>query len=633
MTNGLRNSFYTTTIDSATFFASSLLCKSFMPNSGLAVTSTINALSIQAVKYLGSPDQKTVQTIAGLVLGTCLINLLAKPIAARTTITISKSATLQLAGIHLVIKTTAYAAYQLAMTHYERWRYGTFNSFDDLKNLTPAQVGRSKAYFEKHPSIWDNYSFKVQAAFNLLLQENDLETLDFTNCSKNTTLNDRELAIFLASLDDEETLTEKQFQVLKAHETSANTHLYHKFFSEAGIEVSEEQQVHFAKTFYEQSLPPPYDTFLPILDFPTAKDTIDAVQALYYRSYYECYPAEFDALSLNNQLILKGIFDKCGPSRTLREPEIDELNSLSKETLEYYRNLYESDPSKWDAKGYQYQLAFDEALEALNMAPLTIPKTPMPTWQKVGLAVAGCFLLVGAVYAVAYLKSPSAQMPPLKTQEDPPTTSPSPTVTETLQHASPPPAATENAEVSQPITSTQNTIATETLQHTPPPPAAIENVEVLQTITSTQNTIATETKPLKLPVCALNDPSRFLNTSFTTQKTPTLSQPFKLGSTDTTHTPEIINPCVYSPPPVVHEEDKNRALTLYVDPLARYRRTPQPSSKPLPHESSVSLTATQEIPKAESASLSQWFPIPIIGALDGKKLLKLSPSSPCTLSR
>jgi hypothetical protein len=139
-------------------------------------------------------------------LGTCLINFLAKPLVTR--ITINPFTTVQPAGIHLIIKTTAYAAYQLTLNHYENWRYGTFNSFDDLKNLTPTQVGKSKAYFEKHPSIWNKYSFKLQAAFNLQLQENNLKILEFTNCSKNTTLNDRELAVFLATLD-EAALTEK----------------------------------------------------------------------------------------------------------------------------------------------------------------------------------------------------------------------------------------------------------------------------------------------------------------------------------------------------------------------------------------------------------------------------------------
>ncbi|MCB0407659.1 MAG: hypothetical protein KDD34_05595 [Bdellovibrionales bacterium] len=51
-----------------------------MPTSGLAVTSLINALSIQAIECLETTSQKTAQVIVGLVLGTCLINLLAKPL-------------------------------------------------------------------------------------------------------------------------------------------------------------------------------------------------------------------------------------------------------------------------------------------------------------------------------------------------------------------------------------------------------------------------------------------------------------------------------------------------------------------------------------------------------------------------
>lgn len=555
MTTGLHSSLYSTTFDSATFFASSMLYKSFMPTSGLAATSLINALSIQAIEFLETPEQKTAQVIVGLVLGTCLINLLAKPLVKG--ITINPFATVQLAGIHLIIKTTAYAAYQLTLNHYEKWRYGTFNSFDDLKNLTPTQVGKSKAYFEKHPSIWNKYSFKLQAAFNLLLQENNLETLEFTNCSKNTTLNDRELAVFLGTLDEEATLTEKQFQVLKTHETPANTKLYHQFFSKADIDVNEEQQVHFAKVFYDYSLPPPYDTFLPSLDFPPAKDAVDEVQALYYRSYFECYPSEFDSLPLNDQFLLNVIFEKCGPPHTLREPKLSELDSLSSDALEYYKDIYENDPSKWKAKEVKFQVMFNDALEGHYLEPIATPETPMTTWQKVGIAALGCFLLIGGVYTTAYFRasqSQQKQFPLPKIQDDHPK---------------------QTSAIIPPLNRTSSSIP-------------IQDV----------------TKPLQLPICPLNDSPQYTNTSSNENNIPKVF-PFELRA------PQIMFPCVYLPPRTIDNEDTSKVLTLYVDLPALYSQ-PTKTASPA-QEISESTPLPHEIPKVESASYRQWFPLPIIG--------------------
>lgn len=331
-----------------------------------------------------------------------------------------------------------------------------------------------------------------------------------------------------------------------------------QFFSSTDIDVNEEQQVHFAKVFYDYSLPPPYDTFLPSLDFPPAKDAVNEVQALYYRSYFEFYPSDLDLLPLNDQCLLNTIFEKCGPPHTLREPKLSELDSLSIEALEYHKDLYESDPSKWNAKEVKFQVMFNGALENHDLDPLAAPETPMTTWQKVGIAALGCFLLLSGIYAAAYLRATQSQQKQL-----------------------PPP-----------------TIQDDSLEQTNTTIASLNQ-------TSSTGPILDVKKPLQLGACLLNDSPQYTNTSFNENNRP-IVYPLELSPS------QILPPCFYSPPPTFDEKDKSKALTLYVD-LPTLHSHPT-KTVPSAQEISELTPISHEIPKMDSASLSQWLPIPIIGA-------------------
>jgi hypothetical protein len=101
---------------------------------------------------------------------------------------------------------------------------------------------------------------------------------------------------------------------------------------------------------------------------------------------------------------------------------LSELDSLSIDALEYYKDLYENDRSRWNAKEVKFQVMFNGALESRHLKPIATPETPMTTWQKVGIAALGCFLLLSGVYATAYLRatqSQQKQLPPSTIQDDP----------------------------------------------------------------------------------------------------------------------------------------------------------------------------------------------------------------------
>lgn len=616
----MTQSLYGTAFDSATFFAGSLLLKSPMPTNSLATCSLLNALSVQGIHYLGKPDQQTAQVIAGIALGTLLVNLFAKSLASRTTIVINQIAALQLAGFHLVIKTAATATYQLALAHYEKLRYGTFGSIEDFKKLTPADTGRSKAYFEKHPSVWDTLSFKEQAAFNLSLQENTLPPLDFTKCSKETTLSDQELAVFLSSLD-ETTLTDNQFEVLKAHN---NPKLYHQFFSNADVDLSAPHQTYFAKIFYDHSLPLPFDTFLPPLSVPTSEKSVDTVQASYYCSYYDCYPTKFDSHSLNEQVLLNKILSKGGSPRVLREPEPGEIDSLSTDALEYYRDFFKSDSSKWQAKGNTYQSTFNAALKDQGMDLLTIPEKPMPTWQKVGIAAFGCLFLLTVGYAIASSRTRTHQLDKLPPQpEDSPDQQPETIQLEEQQTAGPAIDGSRkhtpqlDTSPSQPDASLDPHTDTIQLEEQTHPLSVCEQNDLSQIDNSTfANASSTPLNPLsasdyidafKFPQEKFKiDLSRFIPKSYEPTP-PNRAVSLLYPSLESRHAVCTRN----EESPITHQEFSHQVYTPY-QPFPSYsshRITSTalviPQQQPLSHE----------LPKDGSGANSKWLVVPLVGAL------------------
>lgn len=420
-------------------------------------------------------------------------------------------------------------------------------------------------------------------------------------------------------------MTDNQFEVLKAHN---NPKLYHQFFSNADVGLSETQQTYFAKIFYDHSLPLLHDTFLPTLAVPLSEKSVDTVQSSYYCSYYDCYPTKFDSHSLNEQVLLNKILTKGGSPRVLREPEPSEIDSLSTDALEYFRAFYENDPSKWQAKGDTYQLALNAALKDQGMDPLTIPEKPMPTWQKVGFAVVGCLFLLGVGYALASSRTRTPQLNPTPPQPE----------GSSDQH-------TDTIQLEEQLNAGPTIVGSQ--EHTPqldPLPAQPKDASD-QPVKTKQ----LEEQIIPLPVCGLNPPSQIDNsthangssTLFNPRSPSVHMKPFEFPQQrfkiDLSRF--IAKPCEPTPP--------NRAVSLLYPTLESKYRVCFPDEKPaitperfsqqvcLPDEPLLSLSTHQipsitrveqivipqhptllhELPKDGSDKSSIWLFVPLIGAL------------------
>lgn len=141
---------------------------------------------------------------------------------------------------------------------------------------------------------------------------------------------------------------------------------------------------------------------------PPPLDTVTADDPTQHYAYYSKHPEKINDLSLNEQAILSGLFAKHGTEHLIRSPSREELSSLTPPALKVFATQFKQHPELWEA--YDDQVAFNQALEAEKIPPLSVSRGWKGTMKAVALIA---LLAFGAV--VGMRSPPQPEGPPKST--------------------------------------------------------------------------------------------------------------------------------------------------------------------------------------------------------------------------
>ncbi|WP_420421765.1 hypothetical protein [Simkania sp.] len=312
---------------------------------GLALSSATNALVLATTSQRSEAEKA-----AALGLATLFLCVIAKPLATRTTILLNPYAIVQLAAFQTLLQVTVYGLYKLAQ-HFTVSVSFDPTSADDIKKISVSELGTHKAELESSMvEKWDTFNLNMQAAFNVMLDENGQSTLPFTNYTRVAPLSAKELEVFQKFVGEHATKKEqsqvlfdhdlpppKQFDFLPdpAPETASTSTLspsqllwYHQAFREKLAPIAQKDA--FTLAFYEADLLPPSNAFFTSLPIPSSADKVSNVQAHYFVNYDHHHPEVFEKLTEDKQVVLNEIFTKAGKAPyLLKKPEEPPIESSS----------------------------------------------------------------------------------------------------------------------------------------------------------------------------------------------------------------------------------------------------------------------------------------------------------------
>lgn len=395
---------------------------------GLALCTGVNAcasaaadVANQVYNQEGDASYRIAFQVVGLLSSFALLTAFAKPIAARTGMSLNPSALATLTAFHGIVKAVIYAGYTFAQS---LTSLKTIVNIDDMKQIPDTELGtRKKQFEEKQADTWDSYTLNMQAQFNFKLKANGQALLPFTSHKTDEALTKEELEVYCESIGEKPTV--EQAKVMIAHNVPppkgcdvlpglapesvvvgklSDTELrwYHSALCQKPEGLNAAQYKAFAEAFYKLDLTPPSQHFV-VDTVPTSADGVTKTQANYHLYYFLTHRDAFNDLDPKQQMVLNAIFEKAGSSHwDLTAPKKDILKDQSKEVLQHLSFQYDVQPNLWNILPTDYQQAFNEALENHGLPARELTTQPWSTTKKVAVYVGVPLLIVGAVFGLTW---------------------------------------------------------------------------------------------------------------------------------------------------------------------------------------------------------------------------------------
>ena len=395
---------------------------------GLALCTGVNAcasaaadVANQVYNQEGDASYRIAFQVVGLLSSFALLTAFAKPIAARTGMSLNPSALATLTAFHGIVKAVIYAGYTFAQS---LTSLKTIVNIDDMKQIPDTELGiRKKQFEEKQTDTWDSYTLNMQAQFNFKLKANGQALLPFTSHKTDEALTKEELEAYCESIGEKPTV--EQAKVMIAHDVPppkgcdvlpglapesvvvgklSDTELrwYHSALCQKPEGLNAAQYKAFAEAFYKLDLTPPSQHFV-VDTVPTSADGVTKTQANYHLYYFLTHRDAFNDLDPKQQMVLNAIFEKAGSSHwDLTAPKKDNLKDQSKEVLQHLSFQYDVQPNLWNILPTDYQQAFNEALENHGLPVRELTTQPWSTTKKVAVYVGVPLLIVGAVFGLTW---------------------------------------------------------------------------------------------------------------------------------------------------------------------------------------------------------------------------------------
>lgn len=376
----------------------------------------------QVYNQEGDASYRIAFQVVGLLSSFALLTAFAKPIAARTGMSLNPSALATLTAFHGIVKAVIYVGYTFAQS---LTALKTIVNVDDMKEIPDTELGiRKKQFEEMQTETWDSYTVNMQAQFNLKLKANGQVLLPFTSHKTDGTLSKEELEVYCESISEKPTV--EQVNVLIAHDVPpakgcdvlpgpspesvvvdklSGTELrwYHSALCQKPEGLNAAQYKAFAEAFYKLDLIPPSQHFV-MGTVPTSADGVTKTQANYHLYYFLIHRDEFNALEPKKQMVLNAIFEKTGsPHWDLTGPKKEDLKNQSKDVLQRLSFQYDVQPNLWSILPTDYQQAFKAALENHGLPARELTTQPWSTTKKVAVYVGVPLLIVGTIFGLTWV--------------------------------------------------------------------------------------------------------------------------------------------------------------------------------------------------------------------------------------